>query len=676
MVESLCQMESSNTKAILSAVATARVATLSAVTAICCATAMAQQVRCREARREPEPSRMEAEVEICGDASRLVRMDMAHVTGGVPPETCSGDFVSCHEGFRWHVSRHYAIASDMDADAVRDALVLLELAWPQYGRIFGWRPSGGSRMAIVLASRRDLLEECMARDAIFTSIKGGLTQEGFACSYLYAGTPYQTRYILLHEATHLYQYCLSGDTRGVFGFLREGIADYLSSHIYDPSSQTLFVNVLDRAPIHNHLEAGLSEWAARGRPNFSTLAADPAPSRGVSVLLVAYLRHTPEMALKWQLLCERLVRDAPSGDAAASALASIKAQYGPLESHDAPFAEWAGSLSPTFSLVERDFDQTGPGSFIAMPVTSSGARLRVNNAPDLAHALSSTSTPPFTVGIARSSEPYASAGFSSGPLSVSVSNTWSCAGVFTAQVHGRQMTRQVPSAFMPAATTPIWISVSRIPAGIAVRFADANGEDLFTPMRFEAGAGEVGPALELTARGGAAHFELPSLAGPSMAEWRKPAYLQEMIVVALRDTSRAQWISSWHVAGPFKDSRECHGANEASFWDVVAHAPTHVSPPLVNLCEVFGDAAEGAFALAETTVECEEDRVADLSVGVADGVEVFVNGEKAGVAFKGKREWRHGNVRVAGVRLRKGKNRITLRLAHADSAWLLSAHLD
>lgn len=666
MVESLCQMESSNTKAILSAVATVRVATLSAAAVICCATATAQQVRCREARHAPEPARMVADVGICGDASRLVRVDIAHVTGETPPETCSGDFLSGYEGFRWHVSRHYAIASDMDDDAVRDALVLLELAWPQYGRIFGWRPSGGSRMAVVLASRRDLLEECMRRDAIFTPIKGGLTQEGFACSYLYAGAPYQTRYILLHEATHLYQYCLSGDTRGVFGFLREGIADYLSSHIYDPLSQTLFVNVLDRAPIHNHLEAGLAEWRERGRPRFSALAADPAPSRGISVLLVAYLRHTPAMALKWRLLCERLVRDAPAGNAAASVLATIQAQYGPLEAHDAGFDEWASSLSPTFSLLERDFDQSGPGSFTAMPVGSAAARLRICDVP----------ATPFNVGITRPAEPYASAGFSGDVISASVSNTWSGACVFSARAHGREATREVPSAYVPVATTPIEISVSKTDGGIAIGFADAQGNDICKPMEFEARDADERQSIEISAQGGVAHFQLPSLAGAALGKWQKPPFLQEMVVAALRDTSQARWISSWRVAGPFKNADECRRVADGGFRDVAAHCPSRVSPPIVNLCEVFTGAATEAYAVVEATVDMDEDGVCDLVLGVADGVEVYVNGKRAGEAFKGKREWRHGNLRVAGVRLLKGPNTITLRLSHADSAWLLSAHLE
>ncbi len=219
------------------------------------------------------------------------------------PLTYSGDHIGPYPGFSWSVSRHYAILSDMDEKDVRDALDLLELAWPHYVRTFQWRPPASEthRQAIVLASSRSVLEDCLLHDCLHAPLLGGLTQEGYSCSYLYVGAPYQTRYILLHEATHLYQYCLSGDTRSCYGFLLEGIADYLSSHIYNPDDHTLAVNVLDRAPIHNHLAEGLADWKRQGNPSFSTLLSNPSPSRGLSVLMVAFLQRTPETAAKWRL---------------------------------------------------------------------------------------------------------------------------------------------------------------------------------------------------------------------------------------------------------------------------------------------------------------------------------------------------------------------------------------
>ena len=187
------------------------------------AQARAEAVRFTTARTAPPPLRMAADVGIVKGTSMSEHgfIDVARLTGAEAPRTYSGDLVGPYPGFNWFVSRHYAILSDMDDGSVGDALALLELAWPHYVRTFRWRPPASEthRQAIVLASSRSALEDCLLHDAIHAKLLGGLTLEGFGCAYLYAGSPYQTRYILLHEATHLYQYSLSGDTRGCYGFL-------------------------------------------------------------------------------------------------------------------------------------------------------------------------------------------------------------------------------------------------------------------------------------------------------------------------------------------------------------------------------------------------------------------------------------------------------------------------
>lgn len=641
---------------------------------LCAFPCVAQTVRLTAAREAPRPERMAAEVVVCGDASRLETMDIARIDGPNAPPTFSGDFLGPYDGFHWYASRHYALATDMDDDAAREALVLLELAWPQYGRIFGWRPPGGRRMAVILASNRETLGKCLVRDSIHTPLLGGLTQEGFACSYLYAGTPYQTRYILLHEATHLYQYCLSGDTRGVFGFLREGIADYFSSHIYDPESRTLRVNVLDRAPIHNHLADGLAEWKRLGRPTFDELLTLPSPSRGISVLLTAFLQHTDALAGKWRLLCERIVRDAPSDPEGDSTLETIAALYRPGKRLDEEFKSWAESLAPTFELVERDFDQSAPDTFRAIPVSpSSTPRLRITDSTPLAETLSSTSAPPFRVLVSRPPGKHASAGFSGCGIEFSASNTWSGACIFRASCGDRHVTREVPSAYMRAASGPLGISVSRDGECASLEVTDTHGEEVARPLRLDAAAAPPSP-LELFASGGEATFMVPHLGQNGGTSWEAPRFLQEIVVTRAFGGKSPEPITSWRIAGPFSEGTI--PAEGLDFRTVEAHPATPLSPPMVNLCEVFGDAAEGCSAVAEATIVLEDDSMAALVAGIADGiVEIRVNGDKVFPSFAGKREWRANSVQIWDIPLKKGPNTISLHLSHKGSAWLISAGL-
>ena len=132
------------------------------------APARAEMVRFTTARTAPPPLRMAADVGIARGTSMSMHfsIDVTRLTGAEAPRTYSGDLIGPYPGFHWFVSRHYAILSDMDDGSVRDALALLELAWPHYVRTFRWRPPASEthRQALVLASSRSALEDCLLHD--------------------------------------------------------------------------------------------------------------------------------------------------------------------------------------------------------------------------------------------------------------------------------------------------------------------------------------------------------------------------------------------------------------------------------------------------------------------------------------------------------------------------------
>ena len=647
------------------------------------AQARAEMLRFATARTAPPPLRMDADVGIARGTSTSMHLsiDVARLTGAEAPRTYSGDLIGPYPGFHWFVSRHYAILSDMDDGSVGDALALLELAWPHYVRTFRWRPPASEthRQAIVLASSRSALEDCLLHDAIHAKLLGGLTLEGFGCAYLYAGSPYQTRYILLHEATHLYQYSLSGDTRGCYGFLLEGIADFLSSHIYNPHLHALTVNVLDRAPIHNHLADGLADWRKLGQPAFSALFDNPSPSRGLSVLMTAFLRHTPEYEAKWRLFCERIVRDMALKDAKRTTLTALRDLYGEPKSLDAPFAKWIASLKPTFNLLDRDFDQSAPKAFTALPPSNATARLEMRvEAP-----------PPLSV-ISRPRGAGASAGFSCQGETFAMSNTWSGGCVFTFSNGAETRRAEVPVAFMRNHEhyPRFEIGLAREAGKSILTVRDGLGQPVTPPLTngWPKDAQARAPkTLTLFATGSPVEFLFPDLP-PEL-----PARMNCVIDMEGEDPSPettfpdfAGAVTEWEVLGPLPASAKADAipADDAALWAddgtrlrwrrVAAHPATPITPPLVNLNEVFGRQANNLVAYARASISAEADGEAAFVFGVADGVEVFVNGQKVS-ARTGRREWSDGNLRIEGVKLRKGRNDLVLRLAHADSAWLLSA---
>ena len=658
--------------------------------------ARAEMVRFSTAKTAPPPTRMAADVNADNDSSTpdafdnissLKAADIVKVTGSEVPLTYSGDLIGPYPGFSWFVSRHYAILSDMDDDAVRDALVLMELAWPHYVRAFQWRPpaSDTHRQAIVLASSRSVLEGCLLHDSIHAKLLGGLTLEGFGCAYLYAGAPYQTRYILLHEGTHLYQYSLSGDTRGCYGFLLEGIADFLSSHIYDPGSRILNVNVLDRAPIHNHLADGLTDWRKLGKPSFSALLDDPSPSRGLSVLMTAFLQRDKETTSKWHLFCERIVRDMALKDAKRTTMAAFRAIYGDPKSLDASFAKWTSSLKPTFNLVDRDFDQSAPDVFTALPLSNATARLEIAIAAPTSGALPK----PFSIDISRPNGAGTSAGFTFLDQTLAMSNTWSGGCVFSVSFRETVTSTEVPVAFMRNFKYPFSFTFFATNGTYAIMAADANGQKIVPTFELvKAATASCGhpSTLSLFATGAPVRFEVPSLREDAPLSPPANDTSHAHPEITFPDFSDA--ITDWEFIGPFTAAEATKGdtipPDDANLWAedgtrlrwrrVAAHPAMPITPPLVNLNEVFGRQGNGLVAFAKAEIEADEEGPATLLLGVADGVEVFLNGEKIATR-NGKREWSDGNLRVDGVMLRKGRNRLVIRLVHTDSTWLLSTRL-
>ncbi len=392
-----------------------------ATTLLCCLLAVpalhaTPQVRLRTAGRGPipAPESLAARVETQGRTSRLVELEIAAV-GQRVPRTFSRHLIGNTEGFDWYVSRHFALKTDLPETQVRESLTLLELGLPQLEAIFGASTAAlaDRRMAFVFASGRQALRRAMADDDLHVLNLGGITQEGYWGAYQYAGSPYQNRYIILHEFAHLFQYAVAGSTRHCYGFFIEGIADFFSSHVYDPESRQLTINVLDRAPMHNHLAAGLAEWERRRRPSLSALYAEGATTRGLDVLMTAFLQSTPEREIKWRLFCnETLRRGRPDQDPRQLSDDLMAALYGGWSALDSGFAAWMERL-PTFEQLDYGFDQYGEALVSQDPLPGRTARLRLNP-PPLARTAADAFTRDYPRPAARNLLPTATNAFSLG----------------------------------------------------------------------------------------------------------------------------------------------------------------------------------------------------------------------------------------------------------------------
>ncbi len=331
----------------------------------------------------PDPDALAVRVDVAGRTSTLRQLDIAAV-GQTIPRTFSRHLIGNTPGFDWYVSRHFALKTDLPLKPTLETLTLLELALPQLEAILGQSIAAlaDRRLAFVFASDRQTLRRAMASDDLHILRLGGITQEGYWGAFQYAGAPYQSRYIVLHEFVHLYQYALVGNTRHCYGFFVEGIADFFSSHVYDADAFQLTINVLDRAPMHNHLAAGLDAWQTRGRPTLSELYHNGTDSRGLDVLMAAFLQSTPEWELKWRIYCDQTMRKAePDADPKSLSDRLIASLYGDWPALNAAFAAWMERRQVTYIHETYGFDQSGDRLIDDNPLAGQTASLRLHPAP-------------------------------------------------------------------------------------------------------------------------------------------------------------------------------------------------------------------------------------------------------------------------------------------------------
>ena len=312
----------------------------------------------------PAPGKQAVEIIVSGRTTTLKRIDVAAV-GQKIPATFSSDRVRNTKGFAWYVSRHYALKTDYDPARARSWLELLEMAYPHYVALFGSRPAGieSKRMAVVYAKSRDSLAAALASDRVYWDFSGGgITYEERKAAYQFpsGSLQYHRRYILLHECTHLFQMCLTGTVYNTPEWYYEGVADALSTHVYDSAFRRLTVNVLDRAPAVNMYDRGLAAMRKAPLTAMQIDAEDAAP-RGVNLLLVHFLNSTPDRMHRFRLWRDEMIRQgryASRSSAGRERRAKLLCDlYGGRAKLEADFKAWWTARSSTFHYVRWGWEQ-------------------------------------------------------------------------------------------------------------------------------------------------------------------------------------------------------------------------------------------------------------------------------------------------------------------------------
>src|SRR5262249_34828164 len=229
--------------------------------------------------------------------------------------------------------------------------------------MLGREPTGieQKRMAIVYAKDKQTLAQALASDGYSWDFRGGgITFEGCSATYQYpsGGLQYHLRYILVHEATHLFQTCLAGNLSSMPGWYNEGIADLLSHHVWEADRQRLTVNVLDKATDINWLDRALRRFGEQ-RFTAADIARGTLRDRDVGFLLVAYFMTDVEHSLKFRIYRDELFRLNLYNKYQERSDTLIEELFGSWAQLNADFTRWIAARRATFHPVEWGWEQDG-----------------------------------------------------------------------------------------------------------------------------------------------------------------------------------------------------------------------------------------------------------------------------------------------------------------------------
>lgn len=309
----------------------------------------------------PPPSATPVEVVVSGRTSTLRSLNVVDCDQTIPPTFAGSRPRNC-AGYRWFVSQHFALQTDYPAERAKHLLTVLELAFPHYREFFGRDLPGldHQRLPTVYGKSRDSLLACMKAWGLGGFDAGGITVYGTNTTFNWpSGTlEYHQRQIAIHEAVHQYEMILHGQRCPGPKWHIEGIAEYLSHHVWDPAAQRLTVAVVDKPTINNYYDQALvaaavpgANWTAR------RLATMQIEGRPAGFLLTTFFATDPDRAQLLRIFTSELIATDDARLTPAWCWQLLQHLYGGADKLDADFAAWLAQRRSSFHYVDWGWEQ-------------------------------------------------------------------------------------------------------------------------------------------------------------------------------------------------------------------------------------------------------------------------------------------------------------------------------
>ncbi len=297
----------------------------------------------------PPPSATPAEIIVNGTTSTAKDIVVVDVGQNVPDTYSAPDFRPT-AGFKFYVSEHYALKTDMGDDWARHVLELSELALPHMIELTGLTPPDPTkRMAIIYGQSRETMNRAMQSDigTQWHGPGGGITLYNNYAAYNYpsGALTYHKRALLIHENLHLLQGVVTKHSMG-----GENTTYAFEQHVYNDDEKQLTVLVFDKAPINNWTDTGLAELQNAFVSISDFFRHRFGSGDGAQVFLHFFLSD-PDRWMRWRLVRDAMYNHEPILETAEKAF--------DLDQLNDEWEAWLAKRRNTFRHVDWGWEQNG-----------------------------------------------------------------------------------------------------------------------------------------------------------------------------------------------------------------------------------------------------------------------------------------------------------------------------
>ncbi len=251
---------------------------------------------------------------------------------------------------------HYRIHAEAARDDAEEMGRVLEAAWPQLTEFFGAEPklTDGRRLEVYFGATQPSFFARLKADGINPPKAGGYYSPKTRVAYLWKQpTIYNTRCLLIHEATHQFHYLSNTRNRSVpMTWYVEGLAEYLGRHHWD--GESLALGQLPLLSLSDYSRKALAEDGT----SMAEVVTGGGGDRPLYFAIIRYLLHAE--GGRYVKPFRRLASKLDRGGASPKLFGQTVGSPRKLEKR---FRAWLAGEQEPWRQIYNEWEGIGPGRF-------------------------------------------------------------------------------------------------------------------------------------------------------------------------------------------------------------------------------------------------------------------------------------------------------------------------